>query len=164
MTLQIQQYKTKTIIFKKSGNVHKRGNVISKSKQANIVVAPLSSIDEPPQICDYDMQQDFSPQEVDDFRADPKQTFFGFPDPLLWLNNIEGVRFQANSFRSSSQIHVMQDFDLLTENKTEIAQLKPNYVCIYLINLRYSNSSRNVVSICSSKECSSSSALNRYVY
>ena len=155
MTLKIQQYKTKTIIFKKSGNVHKRGNVISKSKRAN-VVAPsltLSSID--------DIQHDFSPEEVDDFRADPQQTFFGFPDQLLWLNNIEGVRFQANTFRSSSQIHIMQDFNLFTENEIEIAQLKPNYVCIYLINLRYSNSSRNVVSICSSKECSSSSALNK---
>lgn len=170
MTLHLQNYRTRTIVFKKKSR--RMTAIVNQSNcPFNVVVAsgPSSALPlvgtpstntaaEPLEYNDFDnFNFDYSAQE----REEPQQSFFGFPDPLLWNNIIEGVRFQANNFKASTQIHVFQDFDLVTEAGCAFAQPKPTYVCVYITNLMYSDLSRKVVTSCSSNECSSSSALQR---
>ena len=126
--------------------------VYNKNKKTKIFSYTASEQLDYNNIDDYGF--DCSPQE-------PQQSFFGFPYPLLWNNSIDGIRFQANSYKASTQIHVFQDFDLVTEAATHYAEPKPTYVCIYITNLIYTDLSRKVVTSCSSNECSSSSALER---
>lgn len=179
MTLNIQQYKSRTIIFKTSGNVYKKSKVKVNRNESNkpsanaTLVVPLNcDTDLPFNDLDYDPNPHTYPIFSKKISGDSSGefsgysgnsgNFVGFPDPLLWINAIDCVRFQGNSFKASSQIHVMQDFEIITINGHENAKMNSNFVCVYLINLQYSNE-KKIVSICSSKECHSYSALNRQV-
>jgi hypothetical protein len=146
MTLNIQQYKSRTIIFKTSGNVYKKSKVKvnrnesnNSSANANLVVPLNCDTDLPFNDSDYDPNPHTYTIISENISGEISGNFVGFPDPLLWINAIDCVRFQGNSFRASSQIHVIQDFEIITINGHENAKIINNFVCVYLINLQYSN-------------------------
>ena len=160
--------KTRTIIFDNNN----RKITFKPNLSLNAVVAS-SSASAPPvsNASSYTAAEQLDYNNIDDYGFDcspqepqePLQSFYGFPDPLLWNNSIDGVSFQANSYKASTQIHVFQDFELVTEAasqtqaESQYAKPKPTYVCIYITNLIYTDLSRKVVTSCSSNECSSSS-------
>jgi hypothetical protein len=77
--------------------------------------------------------------------------FFSFPFRWLWTNSLSILKFQANAYCSSSQIHVIQDFSISTEseNETQTVDLHNSFVCVYLCNLKFENNSKMVMGICS---------------
>jgi hypothetical protein len=174
MTLQPVSYKTRTIVFKKTGNLKKKGTVnlnrhvdCLENDHAPSGIAETKGVatdeNQLPIMDDFDMgptQEEPSTQEEPEFQ----QTFFGFPDQVLWVNNLDGVRFQSNNYTASSQIHVLQDFDLVTQDETQFVDFKSTFVCVYLVNFSFTDSTRQLVAICSSKECSTASDLNRLIF
>jgi hypothetical protein len=107
MSLNIQQYKSRTIIFKTSGNVYKKSKVKVKknesknpSANANFVVPLTCDTDLPFNDIDYDPNPHTYPIISETISGEISGKFVGFPDPLLWINAIECVRFQGNSFRA----------------------------------------------------------------
>lgn len=81
--------------------------------------------------------------------------FFGFPFQWVWNNQINISRFQANVYCSSSQIHVIQDFNVNTEsenvsaNMPQILEIESYFVCVYLCTIKYDDNSKLVMGICS---------------
>jgi len=46
------------------------------------------------------------------------QSFFGFPFHWVWTNSIAAAKFQANRSTSSQQIHILQDFNLVSDGNS----------------------------------------------
>ena len=82
---------------------------------------------------------------------------FEFPFSWIWNNIISGVKFTANSKYATSQIHIIQNFQL---DKSTILY-DTSFVCVFLKLLKLSNHKKRVIAICSSFDCKSSRDLNR---
>ena len=82
---------------------------------------------------------------------------FEFPFSWIWNNIISGVKFTANSKYATSQIHIIQNFEL---DKSTILY-DTSFVCVLLKLLKLSNQKKRVIAICSSFDCKSSRDLIR---
>lgn len=99
----------------------------------------------------------------DDGPLNGSQNFFHFPYRWIWINPIMGVKYNANSIHSTSQIHIIQDFNLISYEKSEI-QYENNFCCVLLYVLIFEDQVKRLISVCSHPRCQSSGDINRLLY
>lgn len=76
--------------------------------------------------------------------------FFGFPFSWIWNNSLNLVKYAAGtSERAISQLHIIQEFDISSDNGTEIVNYSNDFVCVAIKVLQYSNLDRRLVTACS---------------
>lgn len=149
MSLKFINIKSKKIIVKAKGRNVVTKRTISKSKTpANSLVDWQKENMEHP----GDWQAGFE-YNMPDFEP----IFFDFPFSWVWNNYISGVRFNANALQATHQIHILQDFDIVSENGSQNIEYQTSFVCVMVRVMQYKNLDRRIIAICSA--CDSSGYL-----
>ena len=124
MTLRPHYIKTKTIIFKK-GVAKKKSEKIYIKNENTTAIKEVSKLKKPLQ----NINDDYDNCPIQEYQSGRKSIFFGFPFIWIWKNIIGGVRFQANNIYASSQIHVIQDFDIISGIENNILVRTKIWTC-----------------------------------
>lgn len=91
------------------------------------------------------------------------QNFYHFPFRWIWNNPIMGVKYNANNFKSRNQIHIIQDFNLVSQEKSEI-QYENTFCCVLLNVIIFEDHSKRLISVCSHPQCQTSGDINRFIF
>ena len=106
--------------------------------------------------------------------AIPYPNYRFFPFHWVWMNNIEGYRFQLNTVLATQQLHIIQDFDygifkmllllifllnLEMENGEARLYYHKTMVAVLVVVTKYANNQKKYWAICSA--CDSASDLVR---
>ena len=104
---------------------------------------------------------DYTPVAVLDQR---NEDFFSFPYSWVWRSSIMGIKFRANSTRSTTQLHIIQDFYLKSQEnsqkESQVISYENSYVSV-MIKVITSQNQKRVIAVCSSLSCNSSGDLIR---